>query len=177
MEIRSLKLSSDMRSFMYEFTSLTNEQAHLELYYSLRQLRLISATSTRRIRSPEESTLTLGNIIQQTGQDIGRPLWKTAPNGETAPRSELRAVSTAQRRRWANEPDRYEHDPGIPQDLHQMHAREWQQHDEQAFNPDARDNYAQRYWQDPLVQGDGRPGGALHGTGNSEDALRDPGAP
>ncbi|KAH4293991.1 hypothetical protein HBH64_167520 [Parastagonospora nodorum] len=113
MEIRSLKLSSDMRSFMYEFTSLTNEQAHLDLYYSLRQLRLISATSTRRIRSPEESTLTLGNIIQQTGQDI-----------ETAPRSELHAVSTAQRRRWVNEPDRYEHDPGMPQDLCQMRARE-----------------------------------------------------
>jgi hypothetical protein len=36
-----------------------------------------------------------GNTIQQTGQDIGRPLWRTAPSGETAPRSELCAVPTA----------------------------------------------------------------------------------
>jgi hypothetical protein len=39
------------------------------------------------------------------------------------------------------------------QDLHQMRAREWQQHAEQAFNPDARGNYAQRCRQDTLAQG------------------------
>ncbi|EAT78769.2 hypothetical protein HBI56_176060 [Parastagonospora nodorum] len=58
-----------------------------------------------------------GNVIGQTGRDLGRPTWQNFPDSCAVHRAVLGAAQARQRDRWVENPDLFEREPGMPEKI------------------------------------------------------------